>query len=89
MAVMKSVEGGDVTLINPNICESTVSEKFKSAAAETAASPDSTTHKSAGKLTKRQTDIFCFSDSGLSLSQFLSYFTSHFPCTVCPQLLLL
>lgn len=42
MMVMKSV---DVTLINPNICASTVSEKFESATAETAASPDSTSHK--------------------------------------------
>lgn len=45
MMVMKSVEGGDVTLINPNICASTVSVKFESATAETAASPDSTSHK--------------------------------------------
>lgn len=42
MTVMKSV---DVTLINLNICASTVSEKFESATAETAASPDSTSHK--------------------------------------------
>lgn len=45
MTVMKSVEGDDVTLINPNICASTVSEKFEVVTAETAVSPDSTSHE--------------------------------------------